>query len=297
MGTLHDGEVLAQQRVGVHQRMAEVAGRAIRDHMPDQHRELFTLLPFLLVGSADAGGQPWASVLANPPGFVQSPDATHLSVHALPLPGDPLTLAAGQPLGLLGIQPHRRRRNRMNGLVERVDSDGFVVRVQQSFGNCPKYIVPRTAHYRAPAGHATTMRSASLDDPARALVARADTLFIASAHPAAGIGPAHEGVDVSHRGGPAGFLARDTNDTLWLPDYIGNNFFNTLGNLMVNPRAGLLLIDPEHGGVLQLAARAEVVWDPGIAEAFPGALRMVRFDVTAMVRTEGVLPLRFDPPR
>jgi len=297
MGTLHEGEVAVQRRLGVHERMAEVTGRAIRDHMPDQHREFFPQLPFVMVGSVDAGGQPWASVLANPEGFMQSPDATHLAVHALPLPGDPLTLSVGQPLGLLGIQPHTRRRNRMNGIVETLDADGFMVRVQHSFGNCPKHIVPRKAHFAAPSGDARVVRGAGLDERAWAIVAHADTLFIASAHPGAGAGPSHEGVDVSHRGGPAGFAARDGAGTLWLPDYAGNFFFNTLGNLTVNPRAGLLFIDFDQGDVLQLAVRAEVVWDAARAEAFPGAQRLLRFDVTAMVRTEGVLPLRFDAPQ
>ena len=297
MGTLHEGEVAVQRRLGVHERMAEVTGRAIRDHMPDQHREFFPQLPFVVVGSVDAGGQPWASVLANPEGFMQSPDATHLAVHALPLPGDPLTLSVDQPLGLLGIQPHTRRRNRMNGIVETLDADGFTVRVQHSFGNCPKHIVPRKAHFAAPSGDARVVRGATLDERAWAIVAHADTLFIASAHPGAGAGPSHEGVDVSHRGGPAGFAARDGAGTLWLPDYAGNFFFNTLGNLTVNPRAGLLFIDFDQGDVLQLAVCAEVVWDAARAEAFPGAQRLLRFDVTAMVRTEGALPLRFDAPQ
>ena len=295
MGALHEGEVAVQQRVGVHERMADVTHRAIRDHMPDQHREFFPQLPFVVVGSVDAGGQPWASVLANPAGFMQSPDATHLVVRARPLPGDPMALNLGQPLGLLGIQSHTRRRNRMNGVIEVLHDDGFTVHVQQSFGNCPKHIVPRTAHFAAPPGPARSVRSPVLDDRACALIDRADTLFIASAHPAAGRGPAQEGVDVSHRGGPAGFALRDSNGTLWLPDYAGNFFFNTLGNLTLNPRAGLLFIDFDQGDVLQLATRAEVVWDAARAAAFPGAQRLLRFDVTAMVRTQGALPLRFDP--
>lgn len=297
MGTLHEGEVAVQRRLGVHERMAEVTGRAIRDHMPDQHREFFPQLPFVVVGSVDADGQPWASVLAHREGFMQSPDATHLAVHALPLPGDPLTLSVGQPLGLLGIQPHTRRRNRMNGFVETLDADGFTVHVQQSFGNCPKHIVPRTARFATPSGDARVVRGATLDERAWGIVAHADTLFIASAHPGAGAGPGHEGVDVSHRGGPAGFALRDGAGTLWLPDYAGNFFFNTLGNLTVNPRAGLLFIDFEQGDVLQLAVRAEVVWDAARAEAVPGAQRLLRFDVMAMVRSEGALPLRFDAPQ
>jgi len=56
-----------------------------------EHREFFQQLPFLLVGSVDASGQPWASVVAGTPGFATSPDPQHLRVGVLPHAGDPLT--------------------------------------------------------------------------------------------------------------------------------------------------------------------------------------------------------------
>ena len=102
-------------------------------------RDLFEQLPFVVVGSVDGSGQPWTSMLAGYPGFMAA-SADLLTVSALPVAVDPLVVRPGASLGLLGIEPHTRRRNRMNGLVESVDSQGFSVRVQQSFGNCPKYI-------------------------------------------------------------------------------------------------------------------------------------------------------------
>ncbi|MFX7605218.1 hypothetical protein ABTJ35_19420, partial [Acinetobacter baumannii] len=63
--------------------------------------------------------------------------------------GSPLAahLRDGAALGLLGIQPHTRRRNRMNGRVARMSETGFDVEVEQSFGNCPQYIRTREAFY------------------------------------------------------------------------------------------------------------------------------------------------------
>jgi predicted pyridoxine 5'-phosphate oxidase superfamily flavin-nucleotide-binding protein len=52
---------------------------------------------------------------------------------------------------------------------------------------------------------------------------------------------------VSHRGGRPGFVRIDGDDTLTVPDFNGNRFFNTLGNLAVHPRAGLLFIDFDNG--------------------------------------------------
>jgi len=45
------------------------ARRSVRDHLIPQHRDFFQQLPFLLVGSIDSAGQPWASIIAGKPGF------------------------------------------------------------------------------------------------------------------------------------------------------------------------------------------------------------------------------------
>src|ERR1700736_5662267 len=86
----HEGERAAQQRAGVAARMQDVGKRALRSFMPEQHRAFFAQLPFLVVGSVDGRGQPWASVLFNRPGFATSPDPMTLNVAALPQAGDPL---------------------------------------------------------------------------------------------------------------------------------------------------------------------------------------------------------------
>jgi len=290
----HAGERALQALADSREQM-EVAGpRVIRDYMPDQHREFFSLLPFIVAGSLDAGLQPWASVLAGPTGFVHSPDATHLRVDALPMAGDPLIgqLKQGATLGLLGIQPQTRRRNRMNGTVEALDAAGFTVAVQQSFGNCPRYIQAREPEFVAPRGGnaAPAQWLDKLDLAAHRLIGSADTLFIATAYPdEAATGDeadaSSHGVDVSHRGGRPGFVRIDGDDTLVLPDFNGNRFFNTLGNLAVHPRAGLLFVDFDSGDLLHVAATAEIVWNGPEVDAFEGAERLVRF--TSRTRCAG----------
>ncbi|MDY0056940.1 MAG: pyridoxamine 5'-phosphate oxidase family protein [Methyloversatilis sp.] len=283
----HDGERALQARAGMQQRMAEIGARVIRDYMPEQHRDFFALLPFLVVGSVDQAGQSWASVLHGPPGFVRSTDPRSLHVDARPPAGSPLAahLRDGAALGLLGIQPHTRRRNRMNGRVARVGEAGFDVEVEQSFGNCPKYIRTREAFYFDEGASGAPQPLAALDDAARALIAGADTLFIASAHA--------DGVDVSHRGGEPGFVSIGAGDVLTLPDYAGNLFFNTLGNLLLEPRAGLLFIDFDSGDLLHVSARAEIVWDGDEVDAHPGAQRLLRLTVTGALRVPRGLPLEW----
>ena len=292
--TVHAGERALQQRLGVHERMAEVMGQVVRPFMPAQHIELFEKLPTLLVGGLDAQRRPWATVLSGWPGFMHAPDAQHLRVESVPQAGDPLSLQLGMPLGLLGLEPHTRRRNRMNGTVVALDSHGFTLHVDQSFGNCPKYIqarVPRWVKRDKPAP--ARVESAQLSTTAMQLVRGADTLFIASAAPHARGHAGAQGVDVSHRGGLPGFVRVTQHDdgatVMHIPDYRGNQFFNTLGNLLLNPLAGLLFIDHHSGDLLQLTGHTELLW--GDTEG-----REIRFTVDGGMWRAGVLPLQWSAP-
>ncbi|HTV19818.1 MAG TPA: pyridoxamine 5'-phosphate oxidase family protein [Polyangiaceae bacterium] len=297
--SFHAGEVALQREAGVAERMARIGAQVIRDHMPEQHRLFFPLLPFLVVGSVDGRGQPTASLLSGAPGFVSSPDATTLRIDARPLPGDPLAeqLRAGAPLGVLGIQQHTARRNRANGTVLATDAGGFSLGVRQSFGNCPKYIVRREATFVGSSTATEPRVSTPLGARERAIIAGADTFFLASAHPEASRGAerAH-GVDVSHRGGPPGFAAFIDDETFVIPDFPGNNFYNTLGNLRLNTAAGLLFIDVASGDVLQLEARAEVATGTHPLAGPEFEARVVRFRVQRARLFPRASGLRFREP-
>lgn len=295
----HPGEIAVQARAGMDRR-ADIGGRrGIRDRMPDQHRAFFAQLPFLAVGSVDAAGAPWASLLAGMPGFLATPDDRTLAVRALPAPGDPLarTLSPGAPLGLLGIELHTRRRNRLNGRITAIDGQGFTLAVEQSFGNCPQYIQARDFTFvRDPglsdpgiAGAAATLELDRLDAAAQRAVSGADTLFLASHADL----PGGRQVDVSHRGGRPGFVRLEDARTLTFPDYRGNAFFNTLGNIHANGRAGLTFVDFETGDMLLLSGRAEILWDAPEIAAFAGAQRLVRFRLDRGLRRRDTLPLRW----
>ncbi|AXK38107.1 pyridoxamine 5'-phosphate oxidase family protein [Crenobacter cavernae] len=289
----HPGEQEMQRRVGVRDKIEGIGRRVVRDYMPEQHREFFAQLPFIVAGAVDENGVPWATLWSGEPGFLSSPDPQRLRIGALPLPGDPLEHAVtlGAAFGLLGIEPHSRRRNRMNGTVESLDDTGFTVRVAQSFGNCPKYIRKRYAFDTDDAPPAAPERLDALD---AAAVAAADTFFIASYFRDGEASPSL-GVDVSHRGGEPGFVRVDNAGTLTWPDYAGNLMFNTLGNLIANPRAGLVFPDFETGELLHVAGRGEIVWDGDEVSIFEGAERLVRFRVDSVVRRPAALPLRFIP--
>jgi ferredoxin-NADP reductase/predicted pyridoxine 5'-phosphate oxidase superfamily flavin-nucleotide-binding protein len=297
----HAGEQAVHERLGIRERMVDLGQRVIRTAMPEQHQRFFEQLPFMLVGSLDRAGRPWASVLVGRPGFVQAPGEKRLDFHARPVAGDPLAegLTPGAPLGFLGIELHTRRRNRVNGQVVAADAQGFSVEVNQSVGNCPQYIQGREFQWVRDANDLrprATEALTTLDADAQALIQRSDTLFVATAtagDAAATDGAGARGADVSHRGGRAGFVKIEDERTLLVPDFTGNFFFMTLGNLQLNPRAGVLFIDFDTGDLLTLTGSAEVVWGGDDLEAFDGAERAWRFHIEAGWRLREALPLRW----
>jgi len=295
----HRGEKEIQSRLGMAEKMEALGGRMIRDHMPEEHQAFFPRLPLLIVGTIDSTCRPWASALAGEPGFVQAAGSRILHVAARPIYGDPLgeALVDGADIGALGLEFQSRRRNRVNGKVSRSSPDGFQIQVVQSFGNCPKYIQARQP---APGGGIESIgekrpvhRGEALTKDQAAIVARSDTLFIASQFSEEAADWSH-GVDVSHRGGKPGFVLVAHETLLLIPDYSGNCMFNTLGNIAINPKCGLLFIDFDTGDTLQLTGEAEILWEPAHTRRFPGAKRVLAFSVDEALQIERALPFTWE---
>lgn len=276
-------EKAAQLRSGV------LTGRTapIRPFLPEQHRAFFPLLPYLFTATPDEQGWPMASVLTGPRGFVTSPDPTTLRIDALPRNGDPAGpgFAAGADIGLLGLDLATRRRNRANGQIVSRDS-GLSVHITQSFGNCPQYIQTRSVGGTRTDATPPAVMLDGLDEAARDLIESADTFFVASRGRSELA--AEGGFDMSHRGGRPGFVAVQ-GDTLVIPDFRGNGFFNTLGNLLCDPRAGLLFINFSTGEALQLQGIVTIDWQ-GAAGEPAGAERLWRVKVVRAWRTDGAFP-------
>lgn len=293
----HSGERALQAKVGVAERMEALGKRVIRDYMPDQHREFYQHLPCLILGAVDAEGWPWATLLDAQSGFIQSPDARQLHIARPPDAEDPAgaEFAPGAAVGMLGIDLHTRRRNRINGHISDVWENGFSVSVEHSYGNCPQYIQLRALKQvplKTVAQPSPVQRFTALDDAAIATIRGADTFFVASYVDLEGAQP-QRSVDVSHRGGQAGFV-RVEGDVLTIPDFAGNLFFNTLGNFQVNPKAGLLFVDFQTGELLQVAGTVTLILDGPEIAAFQGAQRLWQVRVEHVVRRPAALRSRWE---
>ena len=292
----HSGELDVQRRAGVSGEAARLAGMLDPARLDGGPAKFLAQRRFATITGRDRAGSLWISPLLGPAGFLAG-HGTTLDVGAAPEEADPLhALPAGQPVGLLAVEFAIRRRMRVNGQLTEVGPDRLTIEVEQAFGNCPSYIQQRLVEPTGVSETAQAVESDGLDAGQRAMIRAADTFFLGTAHPT-------RGADGSHKGGRPGFVRVDGSQ-LWWPDYAGNNLFNSMGNIAVNPEAALLFVDFGTGRSLHLSGRAELEWlAPGSAGDDGDTGRRVRFSperVVAMtalpVRAAGVNPSPYNPP-
>jgi predicted pyridoxine 5'-phosphate oxidase superfamily flavin-nucleotide-binding protein len=286
----HEGERRVQRRAGVLEKAERVAAQIIRSDVPPIAAGFLAEQVMIVVAHRDPAGAVWASALSGPAGFARALDERTVRIDALPVEGDALgpSLRGGPiALGMQAIEPETRRRMRFNGPGE-VRGSSLWLRTDEVYSNCSKYI--STRRHVAPVAALARRgaeRSSQLSARQRAFVAGADTFFIATSH-------ATTGADASHRGGSPGFVRVDDASHLTWADYKGNSLFMTLGNIELDPHAGLLFCDWDTGDVLQLSGTATIDWDEARAAAFPGGERLVRFAIEQVVVLRGVLGWRWE---
>lgn len=289
----HEGERAVQARAGVREKADRIA-RMVTGKLDDKARAYLATTQLVVLATLDETGQPWASLLTGPEGFPKVIDETTVALEP-ENPLDPIlasNLRTDPEAGMVGMDlSPRRRRIRINGEAT-LDPGGrrLTIRAREVFGNCPKYIQSREAlpycKGTVPTGAA---RRPSAGEEVANRIRAADTFFVAS-HSDDG------GADASHRGGLPGFVrvSQASSGGCWIlawDDYAGNNLFQTLGNVYLDPRVGLLFVDFEDGSVLQVAGEAEVRWDDTNAESGTGRSVLVR--VRESLLTEKATPRRW----
>jgi predicted pyridoxine 5'-phosphate oxidase superfamily flavin-nucleotide-binding protein len=277
----HSGEIAAQARAGVREEATRI-GNILVPNIPASAQSFLLLPQMVVVSTLDAQGRIWASLLVGEPGFLRAVNPTTLEIHATPRPGDPLgeNLRPSAFIGMIAIDPLNTKRFRINGRILEF-SERLLVRTEQVYINCPKYIQRRelTVVGGSNEGQLTSIsQTRRLSQQQQEEIRRADTFFIASINP-------ESGADASHRGGNPGFVHVLGEDLLLFPDYAGNTMFQTFGNLILDSRAGLLFINFMHGGTLQLTGKANIIWDEKLAASLPGAQRLVLFEIASVIES------------
>ncbi|MEH6458187.1 MAG: pyridoxamine 5'-phosphate oxidase family protein [Cocleimonas sp.] len=274
----HQGESYIQARAGASKELVAMANQAITDFMPNQHQTFFKMLPMIFIGAKDKHQDVWASILIGKPGFIQINDEHSFTINSQFMDIDPLVvdLKVGDEMGFLGIQFETRRRNRVSALITEVTTSHITLKIKQCYGNCPKYIQRRQGKMTKPEVAPESIAFDSFDKSMTRFIHSVDSLFIASQY-IDGDEDLNRGVDSSHRGGMPGFVNIPNNKTLLIPDYMGNFFFNTIGNISLNSKVGIHFLDYENGHRVMLTGTAEVIWAEDNDIPFDGVDRMIRF--------------------
>lgn len=303
----HPGEQLIQDKLGKRQTMADIGNRFIRDHMLEQHSDFYLKLSYVFIGHLDHQSAPWAAIFYQTQDLVKIIDNKTLLLNTQHQVGFyHHTFNEGDEIGLLGIELSNKRRNRLSGTIEKITKKNVRIKVKQSFGNCAKYITPkyRSDWQKQPNNLVKSSpvkipikQVAQFDQAMMQLIKKADSFFVASYYFNAQQALASNGVDVSYRGGEKGFVDVVSTNKLVIPDYSGNNFFNTLGNIEKTGKASLLFIDDKTGDILSTTGKAEILWHKAPTMKSKGAQRFWRFSLNQAYWHKQALPFTFSPSR
>lgn len=260
MRPFHEGEIKVQKLAGEREKAA--ANRAvIKAEILGGAFNFISKQGMILLGTESPEGALWASLLLGPPGFLNALEPGLLEIdlaECIVAPGDPFleNIKADPRIATLVIELETRRRLKINGKVRQPDANRLQITVEESFPLCPKYIQRRKINTELQTTEAasTFASGEKLGPREKALIARCDTMFLATSLPGGGI-------DVSHRGGNTGFVKVVNDRQLRCPDYNGNGMFNSLGNLEMNKHAGALFVDFAGREALQLTGSAQALFD------------------------------------
>ncbi|KAK4241503.1 hypothetical protein C8A03DRAFT_30365 [Achaetomium macrosporum] len=291
--------------------------------LPASYAHRVTVSPLLAVGTLDDQGRPWTSIWGGERGFARPVAQDILAMQSLVNKAyDPVAQAflgkaadgevvqpeGGTTMSALSIDLDTRDRVKLAGkmvvgsVVTRQDGGAIAeaqlaMLVQESLGNCPKYLNKKTIQAHIPSPQLISS-ALPLPPEALALIEKADMFFLSSSN--------GQTMDTNHRGGPAGFVRVISNSpseeggnsegvVLVYPEYSGNRLYQTLGNLHTNPRIGIAIPDFETSDILYLTGETQLLVGPSAAAIMPHTNLAVKITVHSARFVKDGLPFRGTP--
>ena len=260
-GPFHEGELDIQERTGERD-IAMMNSVAVKSEILGGALNFIDRQPLIVVASEDSNGDLWASMLFGKPGFMHAPSTRELHIdltQSVGIEGDPLlTNISDEPrVGTLLIELDTRRRLKINGRVSTHTEEQLLIAVEESFPLCPKYIQRRKVRLpddKNAIVSTSLARGTTLGAEEKALIKNSDTMFAATSNPEGNL-------DISHRGGKQGFVSVVDGKQLRVPDFPGNSMFNSFGNLQLNDKTAVIILDFAARQSLQISGRAAVLLD------------------------------------
>ncbi|RKR07979.1 hypothetical protein CLV91_2744 [Maribacter vaceletii] len=254
----HQGEIELQKRFGG----TDIAGRAsrvIKDKIIPGAIPFIENQPFVILSSKDSNENIWTSILIGKSGWIDAKKEGLIKffldkMNSIDSDNIIKEIKSNDQVGMIVIELGTRRRYRINGRIQHHNTHlDFII--QEAYPNCPKYIQRRIPSFvNTEKELISSINGATLNSMQKLWIAQSDTFFVGSQSKSGFL-------DASHRGGNPGFIEILENGDLKIPDYHGNSMYNTLGNLLETPKAGLLFIDFEKGSILQLTGTTSFLFD------------------------------------
>ena len=327
---LHKGELLVQKRRRTPIDLAEQIPNYINSNMPQQHAEFYEGLSYFPLTALDERGRPWASLLVTKSEDdtsvgIEISTPNEMSITAQVNPFDPLVKALSQtknqgvtPFAGVGVDFSNRRRNKVAGAIEKVHSDSpekinLQLKSDEHLGNCPKYITVRSLEPYQRKAELILNQFDALESPlptqSKAIIQQASTVFLATKHEPDGDNKQeHTDMGLNHRGGSPGFVrlyeettqSSDKHEStqeivttyLILPDYSGNRFYQSLGNIQSSKLVGIVFPDFNSGSLLYITGKAENLFEQDAEALMPRTKLITRVQVTGAVHVEQGLNLQ-----
>lgn len=278
------------------------------------------IAPLIAVGTVDKEGQPWVTLWGGEPGLARSLGGGVVGIRT-PVAGryDPIVEelvgteatcqvvreeGQGRMVSGLTIDLETRKRVKMYGRMvagalssredevtgheEKIAEIQLVLKIEQSLGNCPKYlnskhIVPNFSRPEI------VDNTPQLSTGALHLLSKADLFFVSSAQ--------HDhDMDTNHRGGPPGFMRVVSNEqsgaVICWPEYSGNRLYQSMGNLAINPVAGACVPDFETGDMLYFTGKTQILVGKDAHAMLPRSNLAVKLTIISARFVASALPFR-----
>ncbi|KAK0739125.1 hypothetical protein B0T21DRAFT_382239 [Apiosordaria backusii] len=287
------------------------------------HGDRVSASPLIAIGALDDQGRPWTSIWGGKRNFARQISQDRLVMASLVDEShDPVIKSLGldrladgelgqtsgdKAISALSIDLESRDRVKLAGkmvvgaLVRRPNSEavsevqlGF--QVEESLGNCPKYLNKKVIRAHLPSPQLVSA-SLPLPEEAISLLAKADLFFLSSTN--------GQTMDTNHRGGPPGFMRVISNSdpsargnsgvVLIYPEYSGNRLYQTLGNLHTNPLIGIAIPDFDTSDVLYLTGTTQLLVGDSAAAYLTHTKLAVKITVHSAIFVKDSLPFRGTP--
>jgi len=249
----HDGERYIQEQMEVRDK-SDSRSSMIYQEMPVVAAQFLESLNFAVLTFSNSKQELFSSVLSDFNSFITILNSKEIVMNLEKssfIPSDILE-EKNLNIGILGLEFENRMRIRVNGKGKIKDNKLHLI-IDNVYSNCPKYINDRKIIGKVDFfNNSIIHKYAILEKACKKIIEYSDTFFIASSYE-------NKGADISHKGGKKGFLKILNPTELKFNDFPGNNMYNTLGNIHINPNISILIVDFVNNDILHINGQAKII--------------------------------------